>query len=123
MAKLELDDSNEFEWACMRMVEMNRRKRADYASDSDIFLNFRVNAQMMRLEGYDYKEDCLSMVCRKVNRITNLRGRDPQNETVLDSYEDLAVYATLLFAMALEEAFPQGPDKLPITIAYEGDDK
>jgi hypothetical protein len=25
--------------------------------------------------------------------------------------------------MALEEAFPQGPDKLPITIAYEGDDK
>jgi hypothetical protein len=54
----------------------------------------------MGLAGYDALEDCLSMVSRKLGRIVNLRGRDPRNETVVDTFEDLAVYAVLALGLA-----------------------
>jgi hypothetical protein len=103
MATIELDANDPMDRAFLRMIEMNQKKRADYAG-SDPFSNFRKVAAMMQLEGYDHIEDCMTMVCRKIARINNLRGRSPKNEAVIDSYEDLAVYATLLFAMVLQHA-------------------
>jgi hypothetical protein len=101
--RFSLDTNDPMDRAFKRMIEMNKKKRADYAG-KDPFANFRKVADMMQLDGYDYIEDCMTMVCRKIARINNLRGRDPKNEAVLDSYEDLAVYATLLFAMVLQES-------------------
>lgn len=91
------------------MVETNRRKRADYAKEGNIFLNFDENARVMRLGGYTALEDCLSMVCRKIGRITNLRDREPQNESVHDSFLDLAVYAVLLLGIHNREAQSESP--------------
>lgn len=102
--KIELDPKDAFDRLLIPMVETNRKKRADYANDDNIFANFDKNAATMALEGYTALEDCLSMVSRKLGRITNLRGRDPSNESVLDSYLDLAVYAVLAYGLILREA-------------------
>jgi hypothetical protein len=99
-----LNPEDPFESLLIPMIEMNRRKRADYASDDDIYRNFRINAAMMALPGYTPAQDALSMITRKVGRITNLRGRPPTNESVLDSWLDLAVYAVLGYGLAKEEA-------------------
>ena len=104
MTQITLNSKDPFEALVIPMVETNRKKRADYASDDDMFLNFRRNAEMMDLEGFDALEDCLSMVSRKFGRIVNLRDREPSNETVVDSYLDLAVYAILAYGLALEAA-------------------
>ena len=77
------------------MVETNRKKRADYAASDNIFRNFERVAGMMDMAGYDAQEDILNMVFRKASRITNLRGKEPMNESVEDSWLDLAVYAIL----------------------------
>jgi len=99
-----LDPEDPFDKLVIPLVELNKRKRADYAVPEDLFSNFRRNASMLDLDGYTPLEDCLAMVTRKLGRIFNLRGRDPNNETVLDSYDDLIVYAILAKGLALEEA-------------------
>jgi len=102
--KIELDPKDPFEKLLIPIVETNRKKRADYASDDNIYLNFDRNAEMMDLDGYDSLEDCLSMVARKFSRIVNLRGRDASNEAVEDSFLDLAVYGILAYGLALRKA-------------------
>jgi hypothetical protein len=104
MTEMTLDPNDPFERLLIPLVEMNRKKRADYASDDNLFLNFDINATIMRFPGYDAYEDCLSMVARKLNRLTNLRGREPQNEGVIDTNIDLAVYSVLLYGLALRRA-------------------
>jgi hypothetical protein len=99
-----LDGADAFDALLIPLVHLNRVKRHDYANDVNIFANFDKNVEMMNLPGYTAVEDALSMVTRKIGRITNLRGKDPANETVLDSYKDLAVYAVLLWGLAVREA-------------------
>lgn len=101
---VELDASDPFEKLIIPIVEMNRRKRADYAKEGSLYHNFIRNANMFDMDGYTPLEDCLSMVARKFGRIVNLRGRTATNETVLDSYLDLAVYSVLALGLATEEA-------------------
>lgn len=102
--KITLDPKDPFDKLIIPMVEINRKKRADYADEEDTYRNFRRVAEMMDLPDYDELEDCLTMVARKFCRITNLRGRDPQNEGVLDSFLDLAVYSILAYGLAVEAA-------------------
>lgn len=99
-----LNPNDPFEGPLIHVVEVQRRKRADYATPDDMWANFTYNAQMLNLPGYGPLEDILSMVTRKVGRITNLRGRPPQNESVIDSWLDLFVYAGLGYAYALKQA-------------------
>jgi hypothetical protein len=101
---ISLDPYDGFEKLLIPIVEMNRKKRADYASEANLYQNFDRNAEMMDMEGYDALEDCLSMVARKFGRIVNLRGRDPKNESVVDSYLDLAVYGILCYGLAMRKA-------------------
>lgn len=102
--RLTLRPNDPFEKLLIPIVSTNRLKRADYASDDNMYLNFDRNAAMVGLEGYTALEDCLTMVARKFGRITNLRGREPSNEAVVDSYLDLAVYSILAYGLALREA-------------------
>jgi hypothetical protein len=101
---VQLDPQHPFEKLLIPMVETSRAKAADYAAIDDYFQNFRRNAEVMDLEGYTALEDCLSMVARKLGRIVNLRGREPSNEAVLDSFLDMAIYAILTYGLALEAA-------------------
>lgn len=99
-----LDPNDPFDALLIPIVALNKRKRADYAVPGDLYINFRRNAMMMDLEEFTPVEDCLSMVTRKLGRLVNLRGRDAANETVLDTVEDLIVYAILLKGLMVEEA-------------------
>jgi hypothetical protein len=99
-----LDTDDPFDRILIPIIEMNRKKRADYANPLNLYANFDKNAIAMDLPGYGPVEDCLSMILRKAGRIANLRGKAPNNETVQDSWLDLAVYAILGLGLAQREA-------------------
>src|SRR6478752_3885571 len=84
---MELDLNDPFDSAVAKLVAMNRKKRADYAADSDW---------------------ALVLLLTKIARLRSLRlnGRmeDPSNESVLDTYLDLAVYSVIVFALVSEAA-------------------
>lgn len=100
-----LDPSDPFDAALIPIVLTNRRKRKDYAKDGDPFSNFTATAEMIGLEGFGPAEAALFNVCQKMARLKALRanGRmnDTANESVLDTYLDLAVYSIILYAIIL----------------------
>lgn len=99
-----LDPRFALERALIDMVEVSRRKRADYATDDDEFSNFRGTAEFAGFETPALS--ALFNVAQKMERIRALRanGRmaEPSNEAVEDTFLDLAVYGVLAFAMYLE---------------------
>ncbi|HSW91327.1 MAG TPA: hypothetical protein VLG09_01615 [Candidatus Saccharimonadales bacterium] len=103
---LQLDPTDKFDRVIIEMVEMNRKKRRDYAADTDIFSNFRDVAGNLGVEGFGPAESAYVLLLTKVARLRSLRvnGRmaDPSNESVLDTFLDLAVYATIVLAMVKE---------------------
>jgi len=88
--------------ALNEIAELQERKGADYALDTDPWSNFRGTADHFDLRHY---EAAIFNVIQKLQRLKSLRsnGRDPQNEAVRDTYKDLAVYGVLAFAMFLDE--------------------
>ena len=112
-----LDMNDPHEALLAQAVELQRKKRSDYASSHDPYKNFRENAEMLGIPGYGPLEDCFSMILRKIGRIKNLRGRPPMNESVIDSYLDLFVYSWLAYGLAVEAA--HGADNLPALPAPE----
>jgi len=97
-SSLWLDPSEPFEAVLIDMVKVNRKKRADYAHDGDPWSNFRFTAGVLGIEPQDA---AIHNVAQKLARLTALRsnGRDPQNEAVLDTYLDLAVYGVIALAI------------------------
>jgi hypothetical protein len=91
-----MDPSDPFDAALIPIVEMHREKRADYAKDGSPFDNFETSSSLIGLEGFGPTESALFNVTQKLARLKSLRqnGRMdyPQNEAVLDTYLDLAVY-------------------------------
>ena len=102
-----LNPADPFDKVIIDIVNMNRKKRSDYAADGDIFSNFRDTAHNLGLEGFGPAEAAATLLLTKVARLRSLRinGRmaDPANEPVLDSYLDLAVYAIIVLALVKEE--------------------
>ena len=105
---IELNPDDPFDKVVINMVEMNRKKRNDYAADSDPFSNFRDTADDFGMAGFGPAESAQILLLTKVARLKSLRlnGRmdNPSNESVLDTYLDLAMYATILLALVKEEA-------------------
>lgn len=100
---LYLDPSDPFEAACIDLVSMNRKKRADYAMDGDPFSNFHQSAALLGMSGFGPVEAVLFNLSQKFARLSSLRknGRmeETQNESVHDTYLDIAVYAVILYAL------------------------
>lgn len=105
-ASITLDPDDPFDAALIPIVEMNRRKRADYAKDGDPFSNFKTTSAMLSLNGFGPAEAAYFNVLQKVARLQSLRvnGRmaETANESVTDTYLDLAVYAIILYAIVLQ---------------------
>ncbi len=77
-------------------------KSSDYARGSvDAFVNFRETGEIM---GVDPKRVALTQAAIKMSRIVHLEDGEgePNNESLQDSYLDLACYAVLAYAMSLE---------------------
>lgn len=101
-----LDSTDPFERVLAQIVETNRRKRKDYASDGDIFSNFHTTSHFAGFESPWMS--ALFNCSQKLARITSLRsnGRlnDPANEAVEDTLLDNAVYGVIAYAIFRQEA-------------------
>ena len=101
-----LDPADPIDAVLLEIHELNRRKRADYAIDGagpfSPFSNFYGMAARLRLPGFDTALAIESHIASKEERLVALRtnGRPPQNESVLDTLLDRAVYACLAVAHA-----------------------
>lgn len=102
-----LDPADKFDAVIIRMVTVNRDKRRDYAADSDIFSNFSAVADDLGLPGFGATEAAYVNLLTKVARLRALRlnGRmdDPRNESVADTWLDMANYAVICCALAGEK--------------------
>jgi hypothetical protein len=100
MAAVTLKKTDSFESILIEMVEMHRKKQADYETDpgARYGTNFDEVSREVPIPEYDAVMDAYTMCIRKAKRIGNLlqAGREAQNETIEDSMIDLAVYAVLL---------------------------
>ncbi len=103
MTSVTLDPDDPFESLLISIIETERGKRADYATEGDMVVNLRRTSKMLALDGYTPFEDALAMVARKYGRIVNLRGRAPSNESMVDSIDDLITYALFAKYLALED--------------------
>lgn len=97
-----LDMTDGFEAAVGAMVLTYRRKRSDYAKDTEAWSNFE---DMGRFAGVEPWVAALMLCQQKLSRISALRanGRSPVNEGILDSLLDNANYAAIALAIAAEE--------------------
>lgn len=98
-----LDETDPFEKHIITIVEMNRKKRADYTNGKDIYSNFKGAANTVGLTPLDAVN---LLIATKEERIKSLKlnNRGPANESVLDSYLDRAVYSVLAYGLAYEQA-------------------
>lgn len=78
------------------------RKNSDYARDTSWRSNFDSIADQM---GFSAIKACDTLVAVKQARLQALtaNGRDPANEAVEDTYLDRMVYATIAYALLLDE--------------------
>lgn len=92
-----------FDKAIKQIVEMHHKKASDY-TDSGEFNNFIESAQASGIETYQAIEN---LIGTKEARIRTIRrkmkeGKDVNNEPLLDSYLDRAVYALIQYAYQLK---------------------
>jgi hypothetical protein len=103
-----LDPNDPFDAVIIQIVETNRRKRADYARDGDVFSNFKTSSALLGIAGFGPADAALFNIAQKLARLQSLRtnGRmhDTANETVKDTYLDIAVYAVIMYAVVCEQA-------------------
>ena len=103
MASITLRKGDPFEAVLIEMVELQRKKKADYEVGDDnpkglLSTNFDEVAREVPLADYTPVMDAYTMTVRKLKRIGNLLkpGTEPKNEAVDDSMLDAAVYAVLM---------------------------
>jgi hypothetical protein len=85
------------------MSELHDQKAEDYGTEGDIYQNFRGSVKM----GIDPWKGAFIRLCDKVQRIQKF-AKDGKlaNESVIDSFNDLAVYAVICRVL-YEEKTPQ----------------
>lgn len=107
---LTLDPNDPFEAVIQDIVALNRRKRADYALDSDPWSNFRQTAVMISGFGHDFGpiDAVLFNIAQKIVRLQALAVNDraPSNEAVSDTWQDMAVYSIIGMVLAKEQEAP-----------------
>lgn len=79
-----------------KMAKIYVRKAADYSKDNNQYSNFEYAAQVSGIFTNDIDRVFATMLGIKMARIAELRkGKTPKNESLADSFLDLAVYAVL----------------------------
>ncbi len=88
------------------MRELHDRKNSDYAKEGNPYSNFEFAAEYA---GTSVDQVFATLMGVKEARIRELRkGKTPNNESLGDSYLDLAIYATLRAAYHLSRAGMNG---------------
>ena len=106
MEPLTLNPDSPFEQSIRKIVELNRRKMADYALDGDPFSNFRQTAALVSGFGHEFGpiDAVLFNIAQKLVRLQALavNDREPANEAVADTWQDMAVYSIIGMILAEE---------------------
>lgn len=94
---IEIDPNDPFERVLAEVLDLNRRKRADYTS-GDRWSNFKAAARQVNQPAGVGLEVLLAT---KQDRFRNLlvAGKEPNNEAIRDTVLDRAVYALIGLAM------------------------
>jgi hypothetical protein len=99
-----LDPANAWDAALIEIHELHVRKSADYAADDSEFSNFEDTAELLGLSGFEALEAAIFNCAQKMVRLKSLRrnGRldEPENESVQDTYRDLAVYSVIALVLS-----------------------
>lgn len=93
-----------FHTLLQRMAETHDRKNHDYASDTNPYSNFEEAAALVTGFTNPLDQVFAALIGVKIARLRQLTaGKSPNNESVQDTRQDLAVY-TALWASYYEEA-------------------
>ena len=90
-----------------KLLGIIRSKSADYAGE-DVLSNFKIVAEIIKLAKVDTTTPegfATLMLILKIVRIWNLKtkGATPNNESLVDSYEDMINYAKLSYLIEIEK--------------------
>lgn len=99
---IELDRNDPFEAAVADMVELNRKKRADYTTGNDLLWNFRYQSEEMGLDVVECVNFLIAVKQGRIKALQRLNRKKPKNESLEDTYIDRAVYSVLAL-VALRE--------------------
>jgi hypothetical protein len=96
MDKIALDPSDEFDSALIIIKAMHDKKRADYSDPDNRFSNFELSSTFANVSVPQTFEVLLGI---KQARLIELlkSNKEPNNESLLDTYLDRAIYAILAY--------------------------
>lgn len=81
-------------------------KGADYSNDGDALLNFKQLHEVCKIFGVCPRgkspDTALYFMLHKIQRLCNLRDREPTNESVIDTIDDLHNYTDLYHALLID---------------------
>lgn len=88
--------SKEFHEIVEKMKEIYNKKSHDYAKDNDPFSNFKFAAEIVKHYSNPIDQVFASIIAIKLARLSELlNGKEAKNESVNDSFIDLANYSAL----------------------------
>lgn len=89
--------SKEFSEILKEMEAIHLKKNADYSFDTNPFSNFEITADLIRNFSRPIDQTFAGIIGIKLARLANLlsNGRTPNNESVDDTFKDLANYVVL----------------------------
>lgn len=82
------------------IIKITEVKGHDYACDADTLSNFKVVGGRLGIKGSEVAWFFMQV---KLARLENLKNKDPQCESVLDTVRDLINYIGLYYASKYEE--------------------
>lgn len=87
------------------MVSTYSSKNKDYADTDNPYSNFEDTAYDVGIDDFEDIDAVRVAISTKVGRLRTLKqsGKAPENESVVDTYRDLAVYSLIAFAMAKQD--------------------
>jgi hypothetical protein len=89
-----------------KTLDIMMNKSSDYANE-DVLSNFKEVSSVVKILNIDTRTPegyAMLMIVLKLSRINNLKkdNKDPKNESLLDSYEDMINYAKLSYLCEYE---------------------
>lgn len=80
-----------------KMAKLHKSKNDDYAKDNNPFYNFDTTLFILSQFTRDQDKVFVWPIANKLSRLANLlsEGKTPNNESVIDCLDDIAVYVIL----------------------------
>jgi hypothetical protein len=85
------------------MKDLSMKKQADYGSDQDPFANVREGAIAMGMSPWIGAAIRMNDKMRRINKAARLGPESLKNDSLLDDFIDMAVYAVIAQVLFIEE--------------------